>query len=351
MSEPSRVPQRGVGTADDPDLGGSDRNLALELVRVAEAAAMAAARRMGFGDKEATDRAAVGAMRAMLGRIPMDGTVVIGEGGKDHAPMLYDGEHIGDGSPPAVDIAVDPVEGTTLTAKGLPNALAVIALAERGAMFGPGPCAYMEKIATGPMAAEAIELDAPIGENLRRIAEAKGSRVGDVTVSVLDRPRHEQLVADIRAAGARIAFIFDGDVAGAIMAARPGTGIDLSIGIGGTAEAVIAACALKCLGGALYGRLAPRDDRERAEAGNAGYDVERILSIDDLVASDRVLFAATGITDGALLRGVRCSGHGATTQSLSMRSSSGTVRIVDAEHTFSKFNAIARCTALDELVT
>ncbi len=339
------------GTTTGRDLGGSDRNLALELVRVTEAAAMAAARRMGFGDKEAADQAAVDAMRGMLGRIPMDGTVVIGEGEKDEAPMLYNGERIGDGSPPAVDIAVDPVEGTTLTAKGLPNALAVIALAERGTMFDPGPFVYMEKIATGPLAAEVIDLDAPIGENLRRIAEAKGSRVGDVTVSVLDRPRHEQLVADIRAAGARIAFIFDGDVAGAIMAARPDTGIDLSVGIGGTPEGVITACALKCLGGALYGRLAPRDDRERAEAINAGYDVDRVLTIDDLVTSDRVLFAGTGITDGALLRGVRFTGRGATTQSLSMRSSSGTVRTVNAEHTFSKFNAIARFAALDELAT
>ena len=351
MSEPDGTFERAAETTSGRDLGGSDRNLALELVRVTEAAAMAASRRMGFGDKEAADQAAVDAMRSMLGRIPMDGVVVIGEGEKGEAPMLYNGEQIGDGSPPAVDIAVDPVAGTTLTAKGLPNALAVIALAERGTMFDPGPFVYMEKIATGPSAADVIDLDAPIGENLRRIAKAKGSRVGDVTVSVLDRPRHEQLVADIRAAGARIAFIFDGDVAGAIMAARPDTGIDLSVGIGGTPEGVITACALKCLGGTLYGRLAPRDDRERAEAVNAGYDVDRILTIDDLVRSDRVLFAGTGITDGALLRGVRFTGRGATTQSLSMRSSSGTVRTVNAEHTFSKFNAIARFAALDELAT
>jgi len=331
------------------DLGGSDRNLALEMVRVTEAAAMAAARRMGFGDKEAADQAAVDAMRGILGRIPMDGLVVIGEGEKDEAPMLYNGEEIGDGSPPAVDIAVDPVEGTTLTAKGLPNALAVIALAERGTMFDPGPFVYMHKIATGPLAAGVIDLEAPIGENIRRVAKAKGTKPGDVTVSVLDRPRHEQLVREIREAGARIAFIFDGDVAGAIMAARPDTGVDLSVGIGGTPEGVITACAMKCLGGALYGRLAPRDDRERSDAINAGYDVEKILTVDDLVRSDRVIFAGTGITDGALLRGVRFTGRGATTQSLSMRSSSGTVRTVSAEHTFSKFNTIARFAALDEL--
>jgi fructose-1,6-bisphosphatase II len=351
VTQPSGTFESGAGTSVGRGLGGSDRNLALELVRVTEAAAMAAARRMGFGDKEAADQAGVDAMRGVLGRIPMDGIVVIGEGEKSQAPMLYNGEHIGDGSPPAVDIAVDPVGGTTLTAKGLPNALAVIAVAERGAMFDPGPFVYMEKIATGPVAAGVIDLDAPIGENLRRVAKAKGSSVGDVTVSVLDRPRHEQLVADIRAAGARIAFIFDGDVAGAIMAARPGTGIDLSVGIGGTPEGVITACALKCLGGALYGRLALRDDRERSEAINAGHDVDRVLTIDDLVTSDRVLFAGTGITDGALLRGVRFTGRGATTQSLSMRSSSGTVRTVNAEHTFSKFNAIARFAAPDELAT
>jgi fructose-1,6-bisphosphatase II len=342
--------QRSDGTAAVPkDLGASDRNLALEMVRVTEAAAMAAARRMGFGDKEGADQAAVDAMRGILGQIPMDGVVVIGEGEKDEAPMLYNGEHIGDGSPPSVDIAVDPVEGTTLTAKGLPNALAVIALSERGTMFDPGPFMYMHKIATGPRAAGVIDLEAPIGENIRRVAKAKGTKPGDVTVSVLDRPRHEQLVREIREAGARIAFLVDGDVAGAIMAARPDTGVDLSVGIGGTPEGVITACAMKCLGGALYGRLVPRDDRERSEAMNAGYDIDKILTADDLVRSDRVIFAGTGITDGALLRGVRFTGRGATTQSLSMRSSSGTVRVVSAEHTFSKFNTIARFAALDEL--
>jgi fructose-1,6-bisphosphatase II len=263
--------------------------------------------------------------------------------------MLYNGEEIGDGSPPAVDIAVDPVEGTTLTAKGMPNALAVIALAERGTMFDPGPCVYMEKLAVGPTAAGSVDFEAPIGENLRRIAKAKDSHVADVTVSVLDRPRHEQLVADIRRAGARISFIVDGDVAGAVMAARPDTGIDVSVGVGGTPEGVITACAMKCLGGALFGRLAPRDDGERRMALERGYDLDAVLSHDDLVRSDLVLFAATGITDGPLLRGVRFTGHGATTQSMSMRSSSGTVRVVSAEHTFSKFNTIARFAALQRI--
>jgi fructose-1,6-bisphosphatase II len=331
------------------DLGGSDRNLALELVRVTEAAAMAAARRMGLGDKEAADQAAVDAMRGTLDSIPMDGLVVIGEGEKDEAPMLYNGEEIGDGTPPKVDIAVDPVEGTTLTAKGLPNALAVIALSERGTMLDPGPCVYMEKLAVGPQFVDVVDFEAPVAENLRRIAKVKGGRVGDVTVSVLDRPRHDDLVAQIRAAGARIAFIIDGDVAGAIMAARPDTGIDVSIGTGGTPEGVITACAMKCLGGALFGRLLGHDEETRRAAIEGGYDLESVLTQDDLVRSDRVLFAGTGITDGALLQGVRFTGRGATTESMSMRSSSGTVRIVKAEHTFSKFNAIARFAALDEI--
>jgi fructose-1,6-bisphosphatase II len=331
------------------DLGGSDRNLALELVRVTEAAAMAAARRMGLGDKEAADQAAVDAMRGTLGKIAMDGVVVIGEGEKDEAPMLYNGEVIGDGTPPQVDIAVDPVEGTTLTAKGLPNALAVIALAERGTMLDPGPCVYMQKLAVGPLGAEVVDFEAPVAENLRRIAKAKGGHVGDVTVSVLDRPRHDALVQEIREAGARIAFILDGDVAGAIMAARPDTGIDLSIGTGGTPEGVITACAMKCLGGALFGRLVAHDEPTRQAAIDGGYDLDAVLTQDDLVRSDRVLFAGTGITDGALLRGVRFSGRGATTQSMSMRSSSGTVRVVSAEHTFTKFNAIAKFASLDTL--
>jgi fructose-1,6-bisphosphatase II len=337
------------GRPPEEDLGGSDRNLALELVRVTEAAAMAAARRMGLGDKEAADQAAVDAMRGTLEDIAMDGVVVIGEGEKDEAPMLYNGERIGDGTPPHVDIAVDPVEGTTLTAKGLPNALSVIALAEKGSMFDPGPCMYMRKVAVGPMGAEVVDPDAPVGENLRRLARAKGVHVQDLTVSVLDRPRHASLIAAIREAGARIVFLLDGDVAGAIMAARPDTGIDLSVGTGGTPEGVITACAMKCLGGALYGRLEPRDEDERRRALDGGYDLDTVMTQDELVRSDRTLFAGTGITDGPLLRGVRFTGRGATTQSMSMRSSSGTVRVVSAEHTFSKFNAIARFADLDEL--
>jgi fructose-1,6-bisphosphatase II len=315
-------------------------------VRVTEAAAMAAARRTGFGDKESADQAAVDAMRHVLGSIAMTGTVVIGEGEKDEAPMLYNGEAIGNGEPPEVDIAVDPVDGTTLTAKGMPNALSVIALAERGTMFDPGPIMYMQKLAVGRDAAEAVDFEAPIAENLRRIARAKGSHVANITVSVLDRPRHDELVREIREAGARIAFISDGDVAASIAAARPGAGIDLSVGIGGTPEGVITACALKCLGGRLFGRLHPRNDEERRTALDQGYDLDSVLTIDDLVRSDRVLFAATGITDGQLLRGVRFSARGATTQSLSMRSTSGTVRLVEAEHTFSKFNAIASFAAV-----
>jgi fructose-1,6-bisphosphatase II len=326
-----------------------DRNLALELVRVTEAAAMAAARRMGFGDKEAVDQAAVDAMRGVLGTVAMTGTVVIGEGEKDRAPMLYNGEQIGNGEEPEVDIAVDPVEGTTLAAKGMPNALAVVALAERGTMFDPGPCVYMEKLAVGPEAAGVVDFAAPIGDTLRQVARARDAHVADLTVAVLDRPRHADLVRQIRDAGARITFLVDGDVAGSIMAARPGTGVDLCVGIGGTPEGVITACALKCLNGALYGRLYPRDEQERRLALAQGYDLDQILSIDDLVRSDRVFFAATGITDGQLLKGVRFDAGRAITQSLSMRSTSGTVRFVEAEHTFSKFNRISQYAAVDTL--
>jgi fructose-1,6-bisphosphatase II len=326
-----------------------NRNLALELVRVTEAAALAAARKMGFGDKEGADQAAVNAMRYVLDSIAMDGVVVIGEGEKDQAPMLYNGERIGNGEPPEVDVAVDPVEGTTLIAGGMPNAIAVIALAERGSMFFPGPIVYMEKLAVGRWFADVVDFEAPIGDNIRAIAKAKGGHVADVTVSVLDRPRHEQLVREIREAGARIAFILHGDVAGAIMAGRPETGIDLSAGIGGTPEGVITACAMKCLGGRLWGRLWPRDDEERRAALDQGYDLDVTLDVEALVRSDNVLFAATGITDGQLMRGVRFGGERATTQSLSMRLPSGTVRMVDAEHTFSKFNTIARFAAVGEM--
>ena len=318
-----------------------DRNLALELVRVTEAAAMAAARKLGFGDKEAVDQAAVDAMRHVLGSVPMTGVVVIGEGEKDNAPMLYNGEEIGDGTPPEVDIAVDPVDGTTLTAKNLPNAISVVALSDRGTMFDPGPCVYMEKLVVGPEAAGTVDFSAPLADNLRAVAKAKGADLADLTVCILDRPRHEQLVKQIREAGARIKFITDGDVAGAIMAAREGTGVDMLVGIGGTPEAVIAACALKCLDAAMFGRLWPRDDQERQAALDAGYDLDQVLAIDDLVHGDNVFFAATGVTDGELLRGVRFDRRGALTQSLSMRSKSGTVRLIEARHQFSKLRRYA----------
>jgi fructose-1,6-bisphosphatase II len=318
-----------------------DRNLALELVRVTEAAAMAAARKMGFGDKEAVDQAAVDAMRHVLGSVPMTGVVVIGEGEKDNAPMLYNGEEIGDGTPPEVDIAVDPVDGTTLTAKGMPNAISVVALSDRGTMFDPGPCVYMDKLAVGPEAAGVVDFEAPLADNLLAVAKAKGADVADLTVCILDRSRHEELVGQIREAGARVKFITDGDVAGAIMAAREGTGVDILVGIGGTPEAVIAACALKCLDGAMFGRLWPRNDEERRAALDQGYDLEQVLTIDDLVTGGNVFFAATGVTDGELLRGVRFDRRGALTQSLSMRSKSGTSRQIDARHQLSKLSRYA----------
>ena len=318
-----------------------DRNLALELVRVTEAAAMAAARKMGFGDKEAVDQAAVDAMRHVLGSVPMTGLVVIGEGEKDNAPMLYNGEEIGDGTPPEVDIAVDPVDGTTLTAKSLPNAISVVAMSDRGTMFDPGPCVYMEKLVVGPEAADAIDFEAPIGDNLRAVAKAKGAQLADLTVCVLDRPRHEELIRQVREAGSRVKLITDGDVAGAIMTAREGTGVDVMAGIGGTPEGVIAACALKCLDAVIFGRLWPRNDEERRAALDAGYDLDRVLTIDDLVTGGNVFFAATGVTDGELLRGVRFDRRGATTQSLSMRSKSGTVRLIEARHQFSKLSRYA----------
>jgi fructose-1,6-bisphosphatase II len=313
-----------------------DRNLAMELVRVTEAAAMAASRFMGRGDKEAADQAAVDAMRLVLNNVSMDGIIVIGEGEKDEAPMLYNGERIGDGHPPEVDIAVDPIDGTTLTSLGRPNALAVIALSERGTMFDPGPCVYMEKIAAGPEAAEAIDLNASVKANLKWVAKALGKDVEDVTVVILDRDRHEKIIRDCREAGARIRLIPDGDVAGAISVAWPDSGADLLLGIGGTPEGVIAACALKCLGGNLQGRLWPRNDDERQRAVDAGYDLDQVLSIDDLVSGEDVFFSATGVTDGDLLRGVRFRGDGATTQSLVMRSKSGTIRRIDATHRWRK---------------
>src|SRR5947209_2373351 len=312
-----------------------DRNLGMELVRVTEAAAIAGARWLGRGDKEAADQAAVDAMREMLAKIDMDGVVVIGEGEKDEAPMLYNGERVGNGNPPQVDLAVDPIDGTTLTAKGQPRALAVLAVAERGSMFDPGPCVYMNKIATGPDAAGVIDIDAPVAENLRRIAEAKREDVQDLTVMVVERPRHDDIIKEVREAGARIELVSDGDVAGAIATARPGTGVDLLVGIGGTPEGVIAACALKCLGGAIHARLYPRSDEERQAAIDAGYDIDKVLNTDDLISGE-CYFVATGISDGDLLRGVRYRGEGATTQSIMMRSKSGTVRVITADHVWHK---------------
>jgi fructose-1,6-bisphosphatase II len=313
-----------------------DRNLALDLVRVTEAAALAASRWMGRGDKEGADGAAVDAMRLVLGTVPMDGVVVIGEGEKDEAPMLYNGERIGDGSPPAVDIAVDPIDGTTLTAKGRGNALAVIALSEQGTMFDPGPCVYMEKIAVGPDLVGVVDISATPAENLRAVAQAKRIDVTEVTAVVLERDRHDALIAEIREAGARIRLIPDGDVAGAISTAWPDSGADILFGIGGTPEGVIAAAALKSMGGELQGRLWPRDDQERNDAIAAGYDLDKVLGTDDLVAGDNCFFAATGITDGELLQGVHFDARGASTQSLVMRSKSGTVRLVNARHRIDK---------------
>ena len=303
-----------------------------------EAAALAAARWMGRGDKEGADGAAVDAMRVILHTVPMDGIVVIGEGEKDEAPMLYNGERIGDGTPPAADIAVDPIDGTTLTALGRGNALAVIAVSERGTMFDPGPCVYMEKIAVGPDCAGVVDINATTAANLDAVAKAKGESVQDITVVILDRPRHEKLISEVRATGARIRLIPDGDVAGAISTAWPDAGADILIGIGGTPEGVIAAAALKCMGGELLGKLWPRNDDERQAALDAGYDLDAVLTADDLVRGDNCFFAATGITDGELLRGVHYDAKGATTQSLVMRSKSGTVRRIDAHHQLKKLN-------------
>ncbi|MFL5822097.1 MAG: class II fructose-bisphosphatase [Solirubrobacteraceae bacterium] len=318
-----------------------DRNLALELVRVTEAAALAAARMVGRGDKEGADQAAVDAMRAMLESVSMDGVVVIGEGEKDNAPMLYNGERIGDGSPPEVDIAVDPLEGTRLTALGMPNALSVIALAERGTMFDPGPVMYMEKIAGGPEVADLLDLDRPLRETLGLVAERKGVDIRDVMVVMLDRERHHEAMREVREAGARVRLILDGDVAASLLAVSDSARVDLLWGIGGTPEGVISAAAIKCIGGQLLGRLWPRSDEERQAAVDAGYELDRVLTGDDLVAGNDVFFSATGVTDGDVLEGVRYQGdRGATTESLVMRSRSGTVRRVTARHDRSKMRAL-----------
>ncbi len=321
---------------------GPDRNLALELVRVTEAAALGAARLVGRGDKNAADQAAVDAMRTMLDTVAMNGVVVIGEGEKDEAPMLYNGEHVGNGDGPEVDVAVDPLEGTRLTALGQPNAISVIAVAERGSMFFPGAAVYMDKIAVGPEAADAIDIEASPTENVRRVAEAKGMEIGDLTVIVLERDRHDALIAELREAGARVNLIRDGDVAPSIAAAQPFTGVDMLMGVGGTPEGVISAAAIKCLGGAIQGKLWPRSEDERLKLVDAGYDVDKVLTTDDLVESDNVFVAATGVTSGALLRGVRVSAQGFETESIVMRSRSGTVRRIAAYHPSEKVTQLRR---------
>ena len=321
------------------DLGQPDRNLALEMVRVTEAAALAAATLVGKGDKIAADQAAVDAMHIVLKTVRMDGVVVIGEGEKDEAPMLHNGEHIGDGSDPQVDIAVDPLEGTTLTAKGMPSALSVIALSPRGTMFDPGPCVYMEKMAGGPELVGVLDLDRSLTENVQAVAEAKGKKVGDVVAIVLDRPRHAEGIEEIRAAGGRVRLISDGDVSAAILAASENAPVDLLWGVGGTPEGVIAAAALKCLGGGMIARLWPRDDEERAAAIAGGYDLDRQMTQDDLVTGDDCFFSATGVTDGDVLQGVRYRGRGASTESLVTRSRTGTIRRIHARHNRDKLAA------------
>jgi fructose-1,6-bisphosphatase II len=316
-----------------------DRNLAMELMRATEAAALAAGRWMGRGDKNAADGAAVEAMRVVLNSVAMDAVVVIGEGEKDEAPMLFNGEQIGVGDGQRMDIAVDPIDGTTLTSLGRGGAISVIAMSERGTMFDPGPCVYMEKIAAGPAAADAIDIDAPVTANLEAVAKALGEKVSDVTAVILDRDRHADIIRECRDAGARIRLIPDGDVAGAISIAWRNSGNDILFGIGGTPEGVLAACALKALGGTIQGKLWPRDDAERRAALDAGYELDKVLMLDDLVSGDDVFFAATGITDGELLRGVRYWGDGAGTQSLVMRSKSGTIRMIDAQHRWTKLSA------------
>jgi fructose-1,6-bisphosphatase II len=317
-----------------------DRNLALELVRVTEAAAMAAGRWVGRGEKNSADQAAVDAMRHMLDTVSMDGVVVIGEGEKDEAPMLFNGEEIGDGTGPSVDVAVDPLEGTRLTALGQPNAIAVIAVAERGTMFFPGAAVYMEKIAVGPQGIDVVELDATPTENVQAVAKAKGVSTREISVVVLERDRHNDLIAELREAGAKVNLIRDGDVAPAIAAAQPGTGVDILYGIGGTPEGVISAAALKCVGGGIQGRLWPRDGEERQKLVDAGLDPARVLTTDDLVAGRDVFVAATGVTTGSLLRGVRYLPNGAITDSIVMRSRSGTVRRVTATHALDKLEAL-----------
>jgi fructose-1,6-bisphosphatase II len=323
----------------EPGRHAPDRNLALELARVTEAGAMAAARWVGRGDKNGADGAAVEAMRQLINTVSMKGVVVIGEGEKDKAPMLYNGEQVGDGTGPACDVAVDPIDGTRLAANGMASAISVLAVAARGSMYDPSAVFYMSKLVTGPAAAGAVDIKAPPADNVAAVARAKGCAPQDVTVVILDRPRHAELISQVRATGARIKLITDGDVDGAIMAARDGTGVDLMLGVGGTPEGIIAACALKCLGGIILGVLSPRDEAERRRALDAGHDLDRVLTTDDLVSSEDVFFAATGITDGELMAGVRYRAGGATTHSLVMRARSGTIRSITSEHQLWKLRA------------
>ena len=316
-----------------------DRNLAMELVRVTESAALAAARWVGRGDKNAADGAAVDAMRNLLDTVNMDGVVVIGEGEKDDAPMLFNGEEVGDGSEPLTDVAVDPIDGTSLTAHGRGNAIAVIAVSERGSMFDPGPCFYMEKIAVGPEAASAVDLDFSPTKNIKEVARAMRKLVSEVTVMILERDRHNDLIAEVRKTGARIRLISDGDIFGAIAAASSEVGVDILMGVGGTPEGVVAAAALKAMGGEILGRLSPRNDAERDEAIKAGYDLSKVLTTNDLVRGNDVFFAATGVTDGELLRGVRYDSYGARSHSLVMRSRSGTIRYIDTHHRHDRLTA------------
>jgi fructose-1,6-bisphosphatase II len=317
-----------------------ERNLAMELVRVTEAAALSAVRYMGMGDKELVDQAAVDAMRYSLGFVSMDGIVVIGEGEKDEAPMLFNGERIGNGEPPEVDIAVDPIDGTTLLSKGLPGAVAVVALSARGTMNVPGNVFYMNKIAVGPDAVDAIDINVSVSQNLTNVAKAKGKKVSDLTVVVLDRPRHKEIMEDIRAAGARIKLISDGDIVGGIQAALPGSGVDMLFGIGGSPEAVLTAAAIRCIGGSILCKAWPRDDAERQQALADGVDLDKAYDTFDLVGGDDVFFSATGASSGDFLKGVKYVDGGAETQSLVMRSRSGTVRWIDSSHNFARLDKI-----------
>jgi fructose-1,6-bisphosphatase II len=318
-----------------------ERNIAMELVRVTEAAALASARYLGRGDKIKVDAAAVAAMRYVLGYVAMDGIVIIGEGEKDHAPMLFIGEHIGGGSDLKVDIAVDPVDGTTLVARGLPGAIAVVALSARGTMHWPRHFVYMNKIVTGPQAKDCIDINAPVAENLKNIAAAKKRKLSELTVVVLDRPRHEQLISDIRSAGARVKLIHDGDIAASIEAALPDREVDVLMGIGGTPEGVLSAAAIHCIGGAIQCKAWPRDNGERETAAAGGIDVDKVYKTEDLIDSDDVFFAATGISSSVLLKGVRYFSGGASTQSIAMRGRSGTVRWIEAQHNFERLDKLS----------